>query len=183
MNILIPLASGVEEMEAVIVMDVLRRARWDVTAAAVGGALTLTASRGVKLTADCCWDDLGEDVEAFDAMVIPGGLGGTRILCGTDAVLHTIRSFHQAGKRIGAICAGPLVLQAAGVLAGRRYTCYPGLEADILNATHETGNTVRDGNLITSRGPGTAFEFALELIMVEDGMDAAATVRRQLLLT
>lgn len=180
-TILIPLAGGVEEMEAVIVIDVLRRARWTVTAAAIGGGLTLTASRGVQLVADVLWENIG-DIGAFDGIVIPGGAGGTKTLCASSAVLGALQSFNRAGKHIGAICAGPLVLQAAGIIAGRRFTCYPGVEKEIHGAFHEPGKVVRDGNLITSRGPGTAFDFALAMIAAAEGDGTAAALRRQLVL-
>lgn len=180
-TILVPLANGVEEIEAVIAIDVLRRARWSVTSVSMEGQLTVTASRGVKLVADTLWKDLGK-LNRFDGIVIPGGAGGTQALCAHEAMLETLKSFNLNKKCIGAICAGPLVLQAAGLLAGRRFTCYPGVEKDIHNAFHSPENVVRDGNLITSRGPGTAFEFALALIAEQEGDGSATALRRQLVL-
>jgi len=180
-TILIPLADGVEEMEAVIVIDVLRRARWEVTAAATGDRLAITASRGVHLVADILWQDVGS-LDRFSGIVIPGGAGGTQALCADRDVLGALKTFNRTGRCIGAICAGPLVLQAAGILAGRRFTCYPGVEKEIHGAVHETANVVRDGNLITSRGPGTAFDFALAMIAAAEGDGTAAALRRQLVL-
>jgi 4-methyl-5(b-hydroxyethyl)-thiazole monophosphate biosynthesis len=181
-RILIPLADGVEEMEAVIVTDVLRRAHCSVTTASVGRDLTVTASRGVRLLADCLWRDIGS-LDPYIGIVIPGGAGGTQALCASEDVLRVLQAFNSSGKHIGAICAGPLVLQAAGLLAGRRFTCYPGVEKEIQDAIHCSGNVVCDRNLITSRGPGTAFEFALALISAMSGDDhIATTLRRQLVL-
>jgi 4-methyl-5(b-hydroxyethyl)-thiazole monophosphate biosynthesis len=181
-RILIPLADGVEEMEAVIVIDVLRRAHWSVTAASVGHDLAITASRGVRLVADCLWRDIGS-LDPYDGIVIPGGAGGTQALCTRVDVLRALQAFNGNGKHIGAICAGPLVLQAAGLLDGRRFTCYPGVEKQIRNAVHCSGDVVRDGNLTTSRGPGTAFEFTLAMISAMSGDDnLATTLRRQLVL-
>ncbi len=182
MKVIIPLADGVEEMEAVILIDVFRRAGWKVTAAAVSPDSILTASRGVKLVADCLWTQI-EDINAFDLIAIPGGMGGTKLLCSCPDVLAAIRHFDRQGKTIAAICAGPLVLQAAGILKNKRYTCYPGIEKDIPEGTYEKENTVIDDHLMTSRGPGTAFEFALEMIAAFEGKAAAETVQRQLLLT
>lgn len=180
-TILIPLADGVEEMEFVIVADVLRRAQWSVTAAAIGNDLHITASRGVKLIADILWKDI-ESFDSFDGIVIPGGGSGVQALCASPSVLRALETFNRAGKRIGAICAGPLVLQAAGLLSGRRFTCYPGIEKEIPEAIYSDGNVVQDGHLITSRGPGTAFEFALALITATEGDNSIATLRRQLVL-
>jgi len=179
---LIPLADGVEEMEAVIVIDVLRRAGWNVIAAAVGDSPVVTASRGVTLTADCLWQDAVQRLATIDGIVIPGGAGGTQALCRHEGVLECLRTFGKDGRLIGAICAGPLVLQAAGILHGRRYTCYPGVERDIAGACHCNEKTVRDDRLITSQGPGTAFDFALALIEALDGATKAAAIRRQLVL-
>lgn len=181
-SILIPLADGVEEIEAVVVIDVLRRAGWHVTVAAIGDSPVVTASRGVTLTADCLWQEAAADLAADDGIVIPGGAAGTRALCGHDGVLACLRAFDKQGLLIGAICAGPLVLQAAGILHGRRYTCYPGVENGITGAHHCKTKTVRDGQLITSQGPGTAFDFALTLVETVDGAAHADTIRRQLVL-
>ncbi len=181
-SILIPLADGVEEMEAVIVIDVLRRAGWKVIAAAIGDSPVVTASRGVTLAADSRWQDAALHVATFDGIVIPGGGAGTAALCQHEGVLECLRAFEKRGLLIGAICAGPLVLQAAGILRGRCYTCYPGVEDGITGASHCMKKTVRDGQLITSQGPGTAFDFALTLIATVDGPDKADAIRRQLVL-
>jgi 4-methyl-5(b-hydroxyethyl)-thiazole monophosphate biosynthesis len=121
---LIPLADGVEEMEAVILIDTLRRAEWSVVSAAVQQK-TVHASRGVVLVADAMWDDISPD--EFDILIIPGGAEGTATLSGTPSVLDAIRMFRDQDKLLAAICAGPLVLQAAGVLDDARITCHPGV--------------------------------------------------------
>lgn len=180
--VLIPLAEGVEEMEAVIVMDVLRRAGWSTTAAATGNSTVVTASRGVKLVADCLWDEAARQLRRFDGIVIPGGAGGSQRLSKDERVLGALREFNHTGKIIGAICAGPLVLQSAGILEKRLYTCYPGVESEISGAEYTKKAVVRDHHLITSQGPGTAFEFALALIACVDGDAAANAIRRQLVL-
>ena len=183
-SILVPLADGVEEMEAVIAVDVLRRAGWQVTTAATGDSPLVTASRGVVLKADCLWQDTitGQGMETVDGIVIPGGAGGAQALCRHEGVLECLRTCDRSGRLIGAICAGPLVLQAAGILRGRHYTCYPGVQDGITGAHHSKEKTVRDNRLITSQGPGTAFDFALALIEAVDGTAKAAAIRRQLVL-
>ena len=127
-NALVPLANGVEEIEAVIIIDTLRRATWEVTSAGIA-AQVITASRGVRLMPDAAWNDVKP--KSYDVLVVPGGLGGTKRLCETKAVLDVIKSFHADGKVIAAICAGPLVLQAAGILDGIRVTCHPGVASDL----------------------------------------------------
>ncbi len=178
-NALVPLADGVEEMEAVIVVDVLRRARWNVTVAAVG-PLTVTASRGVRLVGDTEWAAV--DPAAFDVLVLPGGMGGTQVLCRDERVLETVRCFVESERLVGAICAGPLVLQAAGVLDGRRATCHPGVRGQLRCTAALPDRVVRDGVIVTSQGPGTTFEFALALIAATDGAALARSVADGLLL-
>jgi 4-methyl-5(b-hydroxyethyl)-thiazole monophosphate biosynthesis len=165
----------VEELEAVGIVDTLRRAAWEVTAAGVGGT-TVTASRGVRLAADVPWEDV--DPGTFDLIVIPGGAEGTRTLSRHAGVLGAVRALHAAGRPVGAICAGPLVLQAAGVLRGRKATCHPSVRSELTDAVPVDDRVARDGNVFTSRGPGTVIEFALELIAALESREAAETVAR-----
>ena len=153
-------------MEVVIVADMLRRAQWHVVLAglAVGA---VTASRGVRLMPDAVWADVIPD--AFDMLVIPGGGDGVTALAKDKRLLATVRAFMANGKWVAAICAGPLVLQAAGVLKGRRVTCHPGVVGELTQTSRLNDRVVVDGRLITSQAPGTAFEFALELIRAVEG--------------
>lgn len=177
-RVLVPLAEGCEEMEAVIVVDTLRRAKWDVvTAGLKPGAVT--ASRGVKLVPDTTLDAV--EVMSFDAIVLPGGNGGTQNLLGDARVLDAIRALHGAGRIVAAICAAPQVLHQAGVLDGRKATCYPGVESKLTRARTVPDRVAQDGNVITSRGPGTSFEFALALIERFDGPGPAREVAGGLL--
>ena len=178
-TILIPLANGVEEMEAVILVDVLRRARLDVVTAGVQGS-PVTASRGIRIVPDKLWQDVCPD--SFDVLAIPGGSEGANNLMNDTRVLDTIRAFDRAGKWIAAVCAGPLVLQKAGILNGRRVTCHPGV-ADQLTATPRlTDRVVVDGRLITSQGPGTSFEFALTLVRLLVDPDKALSLGKAMVL-
>lgn len=173
---LILLANGVEEMEAVIVIDTFRRAKWKVTAAGVGTEVVI-ASRGVRLLPDVAWSEI--DPEKFDVLVIPGGQAGTEALAREARVLEAVRSFVRAGKWVAAICAGPLVLQAAGVLTGRRATCHP---AVVLTQTERLPErVVVDGRLITSQGPGTTLEFALAIVREIEGPAQAAQLAQAML--
>lgn len=175
---LVPLADGCEEMEAVIIIDVLRRAKWDVVAAGVTGPV-ITASRGVSLVPDVAWSDIVPD--SFDVLVLPGGGPGTDNLKACHTVLDAVRSFVAKDKLVGAICAGPLVLQAAGVLANRRATCHPSVRDKLVTDSRDD-RVVVDGNLVTSQAPGTAFEFSLTLVRLVDGEAAAEAVAAGLVL-
>lgn len=160
-SVLIPLADGVEEMEAVILIDVLRRAGLEVVTAGLT-TKPVTASRGVRLVPDRNWDEL--QPAAFDILAIPGGAEGVNRLKADSRILTAVRAFDQQGKWIAAICAGPLVLQQAGILAGRRVTCHPGVEDQLTATTRLADRVVVDARLITSQGPGTSFEFALTIV-------------------
>ena len=176
---LIPIADGCEEMEVVIVADTLRRAGWNVILAGLHGTAPVTASRKVKIVPDARWEEL--DLLSFDLLVLPGGAGGTKALCEHDSVQETIRIFDIEKKWIAAICAAPLALHKAGVLKGRAFTCYPGIEKDMRRSDRSAEAVVVDRNLVTSQGPGTAFAFALKLIELLDNPAAAEKVRSGLI--
>lgn len=179
MKALVAIANGSEEMEAVIIIDTLRRAEWDVTVAGLSD--TITASRGVKIVPDTTWDQIHPD--DFDILLLPGGFGGTEAFMQHAGVQQALRDFNAKGKWIGSICAAALALNEAGVLNGRRFTCYPGVEqklpADIQPVNEAV---VVDDHLITSQGPGTAFEFALKVIAECGSPNKSAEVRAGLLL-
>ncbi len=179
-NTLVLVADGSEEMEAIITIDVLRRAGWDVTIAAVKAECTITASRGVRIHADVCFDELEENV--FDLIVLPGGKGGTDILSAKDTVRTLLQTHDATKKTIAAICAAPLILDKAGILRQRRYTCYPGLEEGITEGQHCNEDVVEDENLITSQGPGTTFAFALAIVERFEDKKTADALRRQMIL-
>lgn len=178
-KVLIPLAEGCEEMEAVILIDVLRRAGWHVVVAGLQPG-SVRASRGVVLTPDRTWDKL--DPTDFDLLVLPGGSEGTQRLLRDERVLDAVRSLTATGKRVAAVCAAPLVLQAAGVLEGRRATCHPGVAAQLTRARYVNEPVVVDGTITTSQAAGTCFAFALELIRQVDGEEKVAAVRQGLVL-
>lgn len=180
-TVVIPLADGVEEMEAVIMVDTLRRAQWSVMTASVATAgREVKASRGVGLLADVMWADTS--LEDVDVLLLPGGAGGTEVLRRQEEVLAAVQAFAASGKWVGAICAGPLVLQDAGVLADRRATCHPSVRKDLRAGSIVDDRVVIDNRVITSQGPGTAFEFALSLIRELDGIETCRAVADGLVL-
>ena len=164
-RVLIPLAQGSEELEAVTVIDLLRRAGIEVVSAGLSEGL-VKCSRGTVLMPDTVLDDvLGEQ---FDMIVLPGGQPGANHLNEDPRIHQLLRNMAEQGRYTAAICAAPKVLADAGILDGRTATSYPGaLQADNLEQTTLSEQAVvRDGSVITSRGPGTAMDFALELIEV-----------------
>jgi len=173
-RVLIPVANGSEEMETVILVDVLRRAGWDVVLASIQGEGLITASRGIKLLPDACWEKL--DLLSFDILALPGGLEGTHALCKNDGVQEALRIFDIEEMWIGAICAAPLALHTAGILENRAFTCYPGTEKEMGRTDRSDDPVVVDGHIVTSQGPGTAFGFALKLIDLVDGPEASEKV-------
>jgi 4-methyl-5(b-hydroxyethyl)-thiazole monophosphate biosynthesis len=179
-KILVPFADGSEEMETVIIVDTLRRATLSVTSVALGNSRTITASRGVVLVADALLGEIRPDT--FDAIVLPGGAGGTQAMINCPELLSTLRQFMDAGKLIGAVCAAPLALQAAGILHGRKVTCHPAVADQLTQTSRQTERVVQDRNLITSQGPGTTIEFALAVIAELLDAESAATVAGGLIL-
>ncbi len=159
-KVLVPVADGTEEIEAVCIIDVLRRAGADVTVASVGG-LQITASRGVRITADCLVPECRN--QTYDLVVLPGGIPGAEHLRDSEALREILVRQHREGRIYGAICASPaVVLESHGLLRGRKATCHPGFMDRLTEASRD--RVVVDGNCITSRGPGTALEFALKLV-------------------
>ena len=160
-HVLVPIANGTEEMEAVIIVDILRRAQWTVTVAGIEPGL-LMASRGVRLMPDRQWDEINPS--EFDILMIPGGTPGVEKFLQFQPLLNSIRQFYQADKWVGAICAAPLTLQAAGILDGKKATCHPGVANRLTVTRRLLLKTVVDGRIITSQGAGTTFDFALTLV-------------------
>jgi 4-methyl-5(b-hydroxyethyl)-thiazole monophosphate biosynthesis len=174
-RILIPLAQGCEELEAVTVIDLLRRAGLDVvTAGLVSGPIK--ASRGVMLLPDVLLDDVLD--QPFQMIVLPGGLPGADHLDRDPRIRTLLERITRENGYIAAICAAPKVLARAGLLAGRRATGYPGVldPLNLQDVTIDTAAVVQDGQVITSRGPGTAMDFALALISILAGKDKRAEV-------
>lgn len=162
-NALVPLAQGCEELEAVTIIDILRRAEIEVTTASLDGG-TIVASRGTKLLADTAIKDVLH--QTFDIVILPGGLPGADNL-NQDPHIHQILQRHiENGNYVGAICAAPKVLASAGILTNKTATAYPGVLEDLKMDTIKISNAAvcQDGRILTSRGPGTALDFALTIV-------------------
>jgi 4-methyl-5(b-hydroxyethyl)-thiazole monophosphate biosynthesis len=169
-RVLVPLAQGCEELEAVTIIDLLRRAGLEVVSAGLDDQ-PITASRGVKLIPDTSLDDaLKQD---YDMVVLPGGLPGADHLDNDPRIQDLLIKMANSEKFTAAICAAPKVLASAGLLEGKRATSFPGTleKLNLSNTQLETDPVVQDGKIITSRGPGTAMDFALALIEQLEGKE------------
>lgn len=172
------LAEGFEEIEAITCIDVLRRG--DVEVETLGlESMRVCGAHGVELVADALLENQSGH---WDAIVLPGGMPGASALRDSVAVQNLLREQNRQGSWIAAICAAPIVLGAAGLLQGRRATCYPGFENQLAGAYLENAPVVRDHNLITSRGPATAFAFALTLVECLRGPARANELAQALLI-
>ncbi len=160
-SVLVPLAKGFEEIEAVTIVDVLRRGGIEVVTASLD-AKEVTGANGITLVAN---NTIGNVIaDDFDMIVLPGGHDGAVALKENAQVQALIKDFDGVGKKVGAICAAPMALQEAGVIKDR-YTCYPSYEEGIgVEKFTDAQNVVVDHNVITSRGPATAICFALEIV-------------------
>lgn len=162
-TVLVPVADGTEELEAVAIIDVLRRSGAAVTVASVTGARQITASRGVVIVADALIEDCTE--KDYDLVVLPGGIPGAERLRDCAHLTRILKRQHERGGLYGAICASPaVVLEHHGLLAGLQATCHPGSVHQLATRDRVEDRVVADGNCLTSRGAGTAVEFALALV-------------------
>jgi 4-methyl-5(b-hydroxyethyl)-thiazole monophosphate biosynthesis len=160
-KVLIYLAPGFEELEAVTIIDLLRRAGIDVTIAGLERE-AVTGSHEITITCDAFYEDV--DADDFDYLILPGGQPGTNNLKSDKRILEIVRKFDSDDKIIGAICAAPTVLHEAGILNNVKVTSYP-LEKKVFDPSlYEENDVVTDGNIVTSRGVGTAIDFTLDII-------------------
>jgi protein deglycase len=177
-RVLVPIADGTEELEAVSIIDVLRRAGAHVTVASVDG-LQVTASRSVRLVADALIAEAGD---TYDLIALPGGMPGSEHLRDSVPLTALLKRQQAEGRLLAAICAAPVVvLQHHGLIDGRRATCHPSVAERLENRAALASRVVVDGNLVTSRGPGTAIEFALRLVALLFGDETAAETGRVML--
>lgn len=159
-KVCVVLADGFEEIEAITIIDVLRRAEIDVITLGVDDR-DVTGAHGIPVFADRILDEASGD--DWDMVILPGGLPGAHTLRDHSGVQALIRKQHERSRPLAAICAAPIALGKAGVLRGRKATSYPGFETELTGADYQDDRVVIDGDIITSRGPGTALEFSLAL--------------------
>ena len=177
-QILVPLANGFEEIEAISIIDILRRGGLNVIVAGVDDK-TAMGAHNIPIVTDCLIDEV--DINELDMIVLPGGWGGTQILAENPSVQSMLKQMQQDDKHIGAICAAPYALDAAGVLSDN-YTCYPSIENKIrLEGYNNDQHTIIDGKIMTSQGVGTAICFALEIIKTLQGNDKYQQIKQEIL--
>ncbi|KAJ1847995.1 hypothetical protein LPJ70_001250 [Coemansia sp. RSA 2708] len=181
-------AEGTEEMEAVIIINVLRRAGIHVVVLAVEvSSGPVTCSRGVKITPDAYIGDDSVKIGSFDAVIVPGGAGGTSVLSKNAQVRSILAEFHAQRKIVAAICAGTLAIKTAGIQSKvpqpLRVTSHPSVKAQLEHDfLYKDERVVVDSNLVTSRGPGTTLEFALKLVSLLVGEEKASEVAAPMVL-
>ncbi len=184
MKALVILANGFEEVEALAPIDILRRAKVDVTVAALENnpQRTATGSHGVEIGCDSFFSDSKN--ENFDAVILPGGLRGAENLASSAEVSAYLKKMNSEKKFICAICASPaLVLHPLGILDGKKAVCYPGMEVEGSSTKFLEDRVLRDGNIITARGAGCAMEFGLEIVKAlfsSDGEKIAKDLHKKL---
>ena len=153
------LADGFEEIEALTVVDVLRRA--NITCHMVGFEAQVTGSHAIQVQADRVFDG---DLSDYDMIVLPGGMPGSAHLRDNEQLIAELQKCEQVGKKVAAICAAPIVLNRAGLLKDKVFTCYDGVQEQIADGHYRKETVVVDGQLTTSRGPATALAFAYNLV-------------------
>jgi 4-methyl-5(b-hydroxyethyl)-thiazole monophosphate biosynthesis len=176
MKLFVPLADGFEDIEALSIIDILRRADVAVDTVGVPGNM-ITSKSGVRLMVD---RKLGEiKAEDYSGVILPGGGNGVENLSRSASLMDIITKLNDKGKMVAAICAAPSILAKIGILEERRATIYPGLERELPKPRED--KVVVDGNIITSQGPGTAIDFSLKLVETLKGQSKAEQIRKSLL--
>ena len=173
-RVLVPLAHGFEEIEAVTIVDVLRRAGIDVTTVSVG-TNPVTGSHNITIEADTRLDEVV--VGDFNFMVLPGGMPGSQNLKESEKVISAIQDIYGRDGYVAAICAAPIVLGHAGVLKGKKATCYPGFESSLTGAEIMASPFIADGRVVTGKGPACAIPFALKLVAIIAGPEESANIK------
>ena len=166
------LADGFEEAEAIVPIDIARRAGIEVTTASISEDIYVTGSHNIQVKADALLSDI--DTIEYDMLMLPGGMPGTTNLEASDRVKDALTAANKDGKYLAAICAAPRLLGSLGILDGKRATVYPGNDAYMKNADYDKeSQAVTDGNVITARGMGCAVEFGREIVTALISADKA----------
>ena len=173
------MAEGFEEIEALTVVDILRRDQIPVEMVSISGEDYVTSSHGVTVKADCKMQDV--DLAHACLLVLPGGMPGTENLFACEPLKEMVLAFHEKNRRIAAICAAPSILGRWGLLEGKKAVCYPGREEMLTGATILKEEVVTDGNITTSRGMGTAIPFGLELLKLLDCETEAGAMKNKII--
>jgi 4-methyl-5(b-hydroxyethyl)-thiazole monophosphate biosynthesis len=179
-KVFIFLAEGFEETEAIATIDVLCRGGLDVTSVSISGKREVTGAHGISVIANQLFTET--DFSRGAMLVLPGGMPGAANLNAHAGLKSLLKQYADEGKYVAAICAAPLVLGGLGLLQGKEATSYPGYEDTLTGATFIKNPVVKDGNILTSRGPGFALHFGLAIVEILQGKDKAHEVAKGLLL-
>ena len=179
MKVYVHFAEGFEETEAVSTVDVLRRAGIETQMISVTGDKTVTGAHGIQIKTDILFDQA--DYNSCDMIVLPGGMPGTTNLGRHQGLADEIRTFAEKGKWLAAICAAPIVFGQMGLLKGKTAVVFPGYEDKMIGAKIGRHTVEVDGKFITSKGPGTAFDFALTIVEILRDKAAAKSLRQSML--
>jgi len=179
-SILIHLATGFEETEAVTIIDVLRRANLDVTIVSITGSLEVTGAHNIIIGADQLYDEANYTTATM--IILPGGMPGTTNLQNHTGLTGQLKKFYKEKKFIAAICAAPMILGSLGFLQNRKAVCYPGFESKLTGATVLNTPFIVDENIVTGRGVGTALAFSLEIVRLLKGEQLASELRTVLVI-
>ncbi len=161
-SIFVHLAQGFEEIEAITIIDVLRRSGVDVVTVSTGDDLMVTGAHKIAVKADVLFKQA--DYRQAEMIVLPGGMPGAKNLSEHEGLNIQIKKFFEEGKLLGAICAAPMVFGKLGILKGKKVVCYPGFEEYLSGASIRQDPVVVDGNIVTGRGPGVAMQFSYEIV-------------------
>lgn len=156
------LANGFEDLEALSVIDIMRRAGLDVETVSINVTNTVISAHNVPMEADLLLSEVDFKTEGY--LILPGGMPGTTNLWDCDFLCEKVKAHAMAAKPIAAICAAPLILGRLGILEGKDATCYPGFEGELKGANCSVEGVVKSGNIITGKGPGKSFDFALAIV-------------------
>ncbi len=180
-QVAILLATGFEEIEAVMIIDVLRRADINVSIVSLQDEYVIGA-HGIVIKADAVLSgELVDSLANLDGVLLPGGMPGAKHLKENELVIELLRRVNNRGNLVGAICAAPIVLEESGIIADRQITVYPGFEEQMASAQHVDASVVVDGNIITGKGPWYAAEFSLQIIEYLVGDKISASVAKGML--
>ena len=178
-KIAVHLAEGFEEIEAVSIIDVLRRAGFEVKIVSVTGQPEVSGSHGIRIIADQLFEDI--DYKQIDMLVLPGGMPGARNLKEHIGLAEQIIGFNDSGKPLGAICAAPMVFGNLGILKDIKATCYPGFEGEMHGAITTSSDVELSGSVITGKGAGVAIEFALKIVEMFRGEKTAGELAEKMI--
>lgn len=176
-SVAVLLAEGFEEIEALAVVDILRRAQIKCDICSLNKGL-VTGSHLITVKSDCSLEDI--DIDSYNAIVLPGGMPGSKNLKENKKVIEFVKKFKKEGKIIGAICAAPIVLKEAEVIKDINITSYPSFKEELDNGCYKDELVVYHNNIITGRGPGASLHFGLKLVEILQGEDISKKLREEM---